>query len=217
MTGPAENEEIVEPFLEFLIDKQGPVLRGPDASPAKIEAWRGKMPELILTWWQEVGFAGFAEGLIWLTDPDEWTDIAADFIPICQVLSPALEPVAHNGPYYPWLRTAFGEMFCWSPVHGAAIRIDPITRLISGRDYARDVADGQPDNGLEAIIVSDRSRFDTIDEHEKPLFRRLLKRLGPVASDTMYALTPAAAGGPVIESNFSIEPAEAQLAVLASL
>ncbi|OYN99525.1 hypothetical protein CGZ95_11495 [Enemella evansiae] len=130
----------------------------------------------------------------------------------------SLESVAQDGPYFPWLRTAFGEMYCWSPTHGAALNISPVFRQVGGYDYTRDIADGLPDTGLEEVLLADRDEFDMRAEDGKPLFRRLLKKLGPVGPDTMYALTPAAvAGGPVIEKNFSIEPAEAQLAVLASL
>ncbi|TDO91879.1 GAD-like domain-containing protein [Enemella evansiae] len=208
----------MEPFLEEFLVEMGPVIPSAPATPEKIEAWRGTMPELILTWWEEVGFAGFADGLLWLTDPDDWTDLAADFIPISQVIPSSLESVAQDGPYFPWLRTAFGEMYCWSPTHGAALNISPVFRQVGGYDYTRDIADGLPDTGLEEVLLADRDEFDMRAEDGKPLFRRLLKRLGPVASDTMYALTPAAVvGGPVIEQNFSIEPAEAQLAVLASL
>lgn len=208
----------MDELLDEMLTELGPVIPATPVLSEKIDAWRGKLPERVLTWWQQVGFAGFADGLVWFPDPDAWTEPVEALLPQCRILSPDLEPVVADGPHHPWLRTAFGDLYCWSPSHGAALTIDPVFRTVNGLDHAQEVRDGLPEIGLEAVVLSRRRRFDLADEEGRPLFRRLRTRLGPLDADRMFALTPAAvAGGDVVAENFSVESAIAHLLAIADL
>nr|WP_281361960.1 T6SS immunity protein Tdi1 domain-containing protein [Nakamurella aerolata] len=157
-------------------------------------------------------FRSFGDGLAWFTDPAEWTAVAGAQLPLCTVLSPRLDPALLTGPYHPWLRTAFGEMRCWSPTHGVAIAIDPMYHWITGADYSRDVANGLPTLPVEPTILARPKQFDVIDGKKKPLFKRLRRRYGTLRADTYYGLTlPVALGGRVELDNFGITPVRGHL------
>ncbi|WP_369586526.1 GAD-like domain-containing protein [Kingella oralis] len=46
-----------------------------------INKYRGKLPDRLLEYWQEYGFCHFADGLFWLTNPEDYEDILAEWLP----------------------------------------------------------------------------------------------------------------------------------------
>lgn len=196
----------------MFVEEMGSVVPGEPVPQEVLDSWRGKLPDLVLTWWEQVGFASFGNGLAWFTDPAEWTAVAGEKLPLCRVLSPRLDPAVLTGAYHPWLRTAFGEMRCWSPTHQVGITIDPIFHWVTGADYTEDIANGLPTLPLEHTILSRPKDFDVVDNDDKRLFSRLRKRLGPLTADTYYGLTVALAiGGDIDIDNFAIKPVRGHL------
>lgn len=208
-----QQPEITEEFLQMFVEEMGSVLASPVPTET-IESWRGKFPDLVLTWWEQVGFASFGDGLAWFTDPDEWVDLASDILPKCKVISPDLDPAILTGPYYPWMRTAFGEMECWSPTHQANISITPMLYWVGGADHSEDIANGLVNIGFESPILSRRRDLDVVDASGRGLFTRLRKRLGAPTADTYYGLTLSIAlGGDVEIDNFALKPVRGHLAL----
>ncbi|GAB3303666.1 hypothetical protein EK0264_03200 [Epidermidibacterium keratini] len=205
--------EITEEFLQMFVEAMGSVVPGPPIPPDEIESWRGKLPDLVLTWWEQVGLASFGDGRAWFTDPAEWVDVAAEILPLCQVISPYLDPALLNGAYYPWMRDAFGDMYCWSPTHQVKLKITPLLHWVGGADYSEDIANGLVTLPVENAILSRPRDFDVVDDKGKLLFSRLRKRLGPLTADTYYAMVvPVALGGAVLADNFAIKPVHGHLA-----
>ena len=51
--------------FEVFIDEFGEATRRIDAPAEAIQKWRGTLPDLLLTYWQEEGSCGYANGLFW--------------------------------------------------------------------------------------------------------------------------------------------------------
>lgn len=44
-------------------------------SEATLAQWTGKLPPVLMTYWCEEGWAGYANGRVWTVNPDEYEDI----------------------------------------------------------------------------------------------------------------------------------------------
>ena len=51
--------------LAFFLSEFGQPTTIVPATTADIEAYRGKLPDQLLEYWQILGFSGFADGLFW--------------------------------------------------------------------------------------------------------------------------------------------------------
>src|SRR5437588_4740969 len=71
----------------------------PAAEEAVINEYRGRLPEPLLEEWNISGFAGFGNGFIWLTNPNEMQYVASEW---------DLDPSS-----LVFGRTAFGDLFTW--------------------------------------------------------------------------------------------------------
>lgn len=67
-------------FAEFIDDFGQPETSRP-VSAATLNKYRGRLPDRLLEYWQEHGFCHFADGLFWLTNPEDYEDILAEWLP----------------------------------------------------------------------------------------------------------------------------------------
>ena len=67
-------------FAEFIDDFGQPEISCP-VSAATLNKYRGRLPDRLLEYWQEYGFCHFADGLFWLTNPEDYEDILAEWLP----------------------------------------------------------------------------------------------------------------------------------------
>jgi len=66
--------------FEVFISEFGEATYRVDVPPEAIEKWRGKLPELLLTYWQEVGWCCYANGLFWIVNPDDYEDLVDEWL-----------------------------------------------------------------------------------------------------------------------------------------
>ena len=67
-------------FAEFIDDFGQPETSRP-VSATTLDKYRGKLPDRLLEYWQEYGFCRFADGLFWITSPEDYEDILAQWLP----------------------------------------------------------------------------------------------------------------------------------------
>ncbi|WP_416885664.1 GAD-like domain-containing protein, partial [Marinospirillum sp.] len=100
-----------EDFLDYA--GFGPAMQSKVVPADKIARFRGKLPDKLLEYWQTYGWCGYAKGLFWTVDPDEW--------------EPALEawigdtPFMEQDEYYVIARSAFGELYLWGRESGDSL------------------------------------------------------------------------------------------------
>jgi len=148
----------------------------------QIKQYEGELPSRLLSYWKEYGWGAFGNGMFWLVNP-------ADF-------SSTLDAWCHNlvdiDGAYVIARSAFGKLIVWKKGHGKFMHIAPLEHVIYTFAPNKFVQTGKEDYsfGVMTSQISPKS-LDFEDKHEKPMFNRAVKKLGPVELDEMYAFVPA--------------------------
>ena len=183
------SQDMDESFSYFYRDKGfGPAIDTAAVPPEAIAKFKGKLPNQLLSYWQQYGWSGYGKGLFWLVDPDEY--------------EPALDawigdtPFMESDAYYVIARSAFGKLFLWGTNSGQSLKVMCHSGMIFPKDDTDEVAGGRADQLVQSFIAfKDRKDLDQKDELDKPLFDRALETLGPLAPDEMYGFEPALALG----------------------
>jgi hypothetical protein len=178
-------DQFMENFLGF--EGFGPPINRRDVPLEKIERFRGKLPDKLLEYWQVYGWCGYAKGLFWTVDPNEWDDVIDDWLEDT--------PYIERDSYYVIARSAFGEFALWGTNTGQSLTIvTPYGWVYPS--YNPDFKEDGPNLSIQLFFSSNsRSSYDLTDQNDKPLFERALDKLGPLDHDTMYGFVPALALG----------------------
>ncbi|KVE85539.1 DUF1851 domain-containing protein [Burkholderia cepacia] len=185
-------DQFMENFLGF--KEFGPSIARRDVPPEKIEKFRGKLPDKLLEYWHEYGWCGYAKGLLWTVDPDEWEDELDAWLGETEFME--------RDAYYVIARTAFGELILWGERTGQSLKIiTPYGMIFPSFDESKFERRG-PDMAIQLFFSTcSKDAFDLLDIDKAPLFDRALEKLGPVDHTTMYGFVPALAlgGTPALE------------------
>lgn len=205
-------QDMDESFSYFFRDKGfGPAIHPRSVSPEVVERFKGRLPDQLLQYWEQFGWAGYAQGLFWLVDPDEYEPVLEAWIGDTSFME--------SDAYYVIARTAFGQLFLWGTKSGQSLKIDAPWGMIFPKDDSAEVAAGRSDQLVKSFIAfKKKSDLDFEDYLDKPMFERVLKRLGPLAADEMYGFEPALAiGGRAELKNVRRVRAVEHLVILAQL
>ena len=187
----------MDQFMKNFLDYEGfgPPFASCSVPRAKIEQFRGRLPDKLLEYWQEYGWCGYAKGLFWTVDPDEWEDELETWL--------GDTPFIESDAYYVIRRTAFGGLILWGEKTGQSIKVNTAWGMIFPSFNEAEFKKDGPDLSLQLFFSSfSKDRIDLLDEDGGRLFERALKKLGPLDHDTMYGFVPALAlgGGPKLEN-----------------
>jgi hypothetical protein len=179
-------------FPEFK-KTHGPAVQCRPASPEAIRTYRTKLPTALIDEWRESGWCGFAQGLIWTVDPSDFTDVVEDW------LEPGDSAVT-------FMRTAFGDLLVWKK-DGAHYIVVSYARVFRLTD--------DPEILFDYTFCTKNFREKVLDEK---LFRKALKKLGPLEHDECYAFEPAIPlGGPGTLATLKKRKLREYLAILAQV
>lgn len=170
--------------FEGFIEEFGETSERVEVPAAAIAKWRNILPNQLLQYWEAEGWSAYANGLIWIVDPDNFADIVDEWL--------SDTPLESLDRFHVIARTAFGKLFLWGEKTGDSIVISPYTNTISGlaKSLQRTVDD--PDFYIRTFFgFLTRERCDENDENGRPLFERAFKKFGPVARDEVFAFEPA--------------------------
>ena len=170
--------------FEYFLENFGPQLHSVQPSTTDIKKFRGKLPDKLLEYWQDHGWGGFSDGLFWLVNPSDYTEIVDVWLDNTKVED-------HQN-YFAIARTAFGRLFLWNKLTGQTATISPLYAQVITTPPNRSVLAGDESSAVEAFLATkDPEALDIEDEKDKKLFKRALKKLGPVKADEMYGFEPA--------------------------
>ena len=197
--------------MKYFIDEFGEATHRVEVPVASIEKWRGKLPDQLLTYWQEEGWCGYANGLFWTVDPDDYEDIVDEWLED--------SPLEQLDAFHVIARTAFGDLYLWGEKTGASTDVSCSIHVITAlsKDLKRKLKD--PDFYARTFF-SNKSpdHCDLNDESGLPLFARALKKLGPLAPDEMYGFEPAIVlGGKMQLENLAKLKLDVHLTILRQL
>ncbi|MEV0855090.1 GAD-like domain-containing protein [Nocardia fluminea] len=151
----------------------------------------GRLSELMLDLWREIGFGGFGDGLLWVCDPHYWQPIADAWLASVEL------PEQYAGDQIPIFRTAYGKIYCFKAGLGQKIEINPILsgvglfkpEALAGQEWIdAGIADvlGFPDG--QFLVEAD---YPTEGEDiQEDMFARIVARLGRTSHDTVYSFAP---------------------------
>jgi hypothetical protein len=198
--------------LDAFLEEFGQPTQRVVAPPEVIERFRGKLPDKLLGYWQELGFSGFADGLFWLTSPDDYEGALEDWVGDTAIME--------EDAYHVIGRSGFGDLFLWGDKNGYKYVVNASMGWILQKDGSRErIATKGADSALQAFFaVMSRRRCDMDGADKKPLFERAVAKWGPLAPDELFAFEPSliAGGTPKLES-LAKRNAQVHLSILAQL
>ncbi len=170
--------------LAFFLSELGQPTTLVPAKTDEIEKYRGKLPDQLLEYWQILGFSGFADGLFWLTNPDDYQHILDRFLEDT--------PFEQQDIYYVIARNAWGELQIYGEKTGNSLEISPHLNWItteSGNE--NDIKAGNATQTIKDFLaLQDPERLDIENNQGKPLFPSALKKDGSLASNEVYGFSP---------------------------
>jgi len=188
--------------FEYFLDKMGPAIEKRHVPPSSIEHYRGKLPEQLLDYWDEHGWCGYADGLFWTVNPQDY--------------EPALEawigdtPFMEKDAYHLIARSAFGTLYFWGERTGFAMKLFAPGSYVLPRSPNAVALEKQVQM---FFAFRDRDENDFAD-----LFAPAVKKLGRLEHDEMYGFIPALAlGGPSTLDHLQKVKAVEHLVFLAQL
>jgi hypothetical protein len=195
-----------EDFESFLQDF-GPAVDRREAPMASVERWRGHLPDQLLAYWREHGWCGYAQGLFWTVDPQEYEPVAEAWLGETRF--------AHEDRYHLIALGAFGTLYFWGEKNGGNLTVmAPDAVALPRRVRWQDL-----EAAMRAFFgVHQPGASDFSDTSGKPLFARALNKLGRLAPGEMYGFVPALAlGGPATLEHLQRVKAVEHLVMLAQL
>lgn len=190
--------------FEYFLEKMGPPIDKRLVPTASIERNRGKLPDQLLTYWDEHGWCGYADGLFWTVDPQEYEPVLEAWI--------GNTPFMKKDVYHIFARSAVGHLRLWGEKTGNSPNIFAPGSFCIPRESKA----AQKDMNFAMQIFF--GGLDREDSDFDGMFAQALKNLGRLQSSEMYGFVPALAlGGQCSLKNLQTVKAVEHLVILAQL
>lgn len=171
-------------FFQSLIENLGEANSRRKVPEPSIDKYRSILPDALLGYWREEGWCSYADGLFWIVNPEPYK-VALD----TWLQGSGLAEIDN---YHVIARDAFGSLYAWGERYQRKITVSCLAGGIVALKNQLHIPNPQPDRALGIFLgATSRESLDFEDGQGKPLFNRVLMKLGPVAEDEMYAFEPA--------------------------
>jgi len=197
--------------FEVFIDEFGEATHRINVPPGAVQKWRGKLPDLLLTYWQEEGWCGYANGLFWFVNPDDYEDIIDEWL--------ENTPLEQIDTFHVIARTGFGDLHVCGESTGLSVTIScPINAIFALPGNLKPKSKEDLDWSLRDFVGLSASGCDLKDESGVPLFERAVAKLGALEPDEVYGFEPAiAVGGRMRLENLAKLKLDTHLTILRQL
>lgn len=175
--------------FDYFISKFGEATERREVPAASIAAWRGRLPDQLLRYWQHEGWCSYRNGLVWTVDPSDYEDLVAEWL--------ADTPFVQIDANHVFARSAFGDLYLCGERAGSNITINcAMSGIIAVASDLKQKTAEDRDGSVRAFFSMSRpSSYDKKDSSRNPMFERALAKLGPLAEDEMYGFEPALIAG----------------------
>jgi len=196
---------MIDEDFQYFLHKFGPQIERREAPPSSIERYRNRLPDRLLDYWLEFGWAGYAEGLFWVVNPQEYEGVLEEW------LSGSIFEGKDN--FHVIAMNAFGELYVWGELFGSCFSIASAESYLVPRtnfvEPPRDL-----DFDIRCFFISRDRTCEDIYE----LFAEAHSRLGGLKFGEVYGFCLAPIlGGAIDASNLKITSAVEYLNFLAQL
>jgi hypothetical protein len=165
--------------FEYFLEKMGSAFDRQYVPNSTIDRYRGKLPDQLLTYWKEYGWCGYADGLFWTVDPQDYEPVLDAWIGETKFME--------QDTYHIIARGAFGDLYCWGEKTGFTLK------LCSVSSFA--VPCSLPIASLEKEIQWFFGSCDREENDFEDYFAPALKKHGKLTAKEMYGFVPAMAMG----------------------
>ncbi|SFN61240.1 hypothetical protein SAMN03159304_00466 [Pseudomonas sp. NFACC24-1] len=170
--------------FQYFISVMGEATSHRQVSDSQIAKYRKVLPDALLDYWQEEGWCGYANGLFWTVNPDDYKDL------LDMWLSGTEFPQIDN--YHVIARSAFGTLYAWGEKYNQKILVSCPTGSIVALMSKLKMPNKDPDLALQTFFaMSDKERYDLEDNQGEFLFERALEKLGALGEREVYGFEPA--------------------------
>ncbi|MFJ4430024.1 GAD-like domain-containing protein [Pseudomonas sp. NPDC089395] len=163
-----------EAFSIFIESMGQPVYRQ-EVPTSSLDRYKGRVPGQLLEYWAEHGWCGYADGLFWTVNPQEYEGVVAAWIEGTQL--------AARDTYHLIARSAFGDLYFFGEQTGFSLKIIGQLSCYVGKERKIANMDRHVQN---FFTMRDRETDDFED-----LFEPIKNSLGVLKHDEMYAFVPA--------------------------
>lgn len=194
--------------FELFVEKFGEATISRFVSEEEIDKWRGKLPELLLTYWHNEGWSSYYNGLFTIVDPDDYEDIVDEWLENTYLEEiDSFHAIAING---------FGNIYLCGERTGHCIDISLIynTIFVQKKTINNINTEKFKNNTIESLFVL--SEID--DYNKKGLFEKAVKKFGPLGDNEIFGFEPAIILGGELDIKY-IQKVDARihLSILAQL
>ncbi|WP_296187622.1 GAD-like domain-containing protein [Pseudomonas sp. UBA1879] len=167
----------------------GPGFARREVPDSTLIRYASRLPNQLLKYWEKYGWCGYADGVFWTVNPQEYDEIINAWVTAIPVLA--------NDRLHVIARSAFGDLYIWGEEKGHCLTVSSLTSRYSLRTSK---LTGEHSNiGVQSFFSFMQKDHNDFCES----FGSLLAKLGRLEADEMYGLIPALAlGGSVDLKNF---------------
>ncbi|GKQ43587.1 DUF1851 domain-containing protein [Pseudomonas syringae pv. theae] len=169
----------------FFLKKFGPAVKRQQVPATSIDRYTKKLPEQLLKYWEDFGWCGYAKGLFWTVDPQDYDDLLKNSLAGIEAFN--------SDNYHVIARSAFGELYVWGEKSGYSLSITSYMSRYSTRNST--FTGSKSDLGVKVFFLSMNPEVINVAD----LFEPALEKLGRLDSDEMYGFVPAIALGGSME------------------
>ncbi|MDU8432287.1 GAD-like domain-containing protein [Pseudomonas syringae pv. actinidifoliorum] len=161
----------------FFLKKFGPAVKRQQVPATSIDRYTKKLPEQLLKYWEDFGWCGYAKGLFWTVDPQDYDDLLKNSLAGIEAFN--------SDNYHVIARSAFGELYVWGEKSGYSLSITSYMSRYSTRNST--FTGSKSDLGVKVFFLSMNPEVINVAD----LFEPALEKLGRLDSDEMYGFVPA--------------------------
>ena len=167
-------------FRSFFINQVGKPDIYNKVDEGFIAKYRNTLPEELLHYWTTYGFSSFKNGLLWLTNPEDYFELVKNYL--------KGTPFENRPNLYVVARSAFGELLIWESTKGNTLKLQSMSNMIFlSADADREDFKTEEENfAMNRFLSFDPDHFDQDDARGNYLFERALKKIGKVEENEMY-------------------------------
>jgi hypothetical protein len=162
----------------------------PVPAPREVqEKYRGVLPSQLISYWQQLGFSGFKDGLFWVTDPSLYESALESWL--------GDTPILEEDAYYVIARSGFGDLYLWGTKTGHKFVIHAPRGWILKKDGDQaEIGSTGADSVIKRFFAIKTPAYADMDGADRrPLFERALQQHGPLKHDEVFAFEPSLIAG----------------------
>jgi hypothetical protein len=162
--GAAQRKSNVrDEFFQQFIEVFGEACTRKAAPHSRVEKYRSKLPEALLRYWQEEGWASYAHGLFWTVDPDAYKEALDRMLQGTEF--------AETDNYHVIARSAFGSLYAWGERYQRTITVSSLAGGVVALKNQLRKRDPNPDTAVGVLFgTAIPQYFDFKDRAGVPLF-----------------------------------------------